>query len=329
MRVGIAGLGKMGRNHLNELRKDGDFDICALYDVKESSEFKEPFFTNLDEFLSQNLDLIIISSPTSSHLDLARKVLPRVKSALIEKPLALNLNEMCEIKNIAAAHANNVAVGFSERFNPAILRLKNELKNEQILSINIRRFSPFPARISDVGILQDLSVHDIDLAGFLSEASFKKCEISTLLKDGREIEALIQIKANFSAQNLTLGENLASNLKSENLAQNLANLGSNLSPNFNPNAINSKNSSLLINLHQSWNCTAKIRKIDLICENAYFEADLNAFKLYKNGITLDLQNESPLFAEHRALFNLAKSGNLGNLASINDAIAAQKCLEQP
>lgn len=330
MRVGIAGLGKMGQNHLRELQKDGNFDICALYDLKKNADFKEPFFVNLDDFLAQNLDILIISSPTNSHLDLAKICLNRVKTALIEKPLALNLAQMQTIKQIAKSHANNVAVGFSERFNPAVLKLKNELKNEKILSINIKRFSPFPSRISDVGILRDLSVHDIDLVGFLSGANITKCEISTLEKDARDVEALIKIEAKFTQndENLALNENLASNLRGENLTRTLANLASNLSPNLSESTTNQANSpKILATLHQSWNCTKKVREISVICENAYFEADLNEFKLCKNGVLLNLEDKSPLFSEHEALLNLAKYGEMGNLASINDAIAVQSCLE--
>ena len=65
MKIGIAGLGKMGTNHLNELRKDNEFKVVALYDLRQNAEFKEPFYTNLDEFLKANLDIVIIATPTS------------------------------------------------------------------------------------------------------------------------------------------------------------------------------------------------------------------------------------------------------------------------
>ncbi len=200
MKIGIAGLGKMGTNHLNELRKDDEFKVAALYDLRQNAEFKEPFYTNLDEFLKANLDIVIIATPTSTHLELAKAILAKVKCALIEKPLAMNLKEMNEIKELAKKHESSVAVGFSERFNPAILALKKELANEKIISINIKRYSPFPARISDVGILQDLSIHDIDLVGFLSGESFVKQGLLSLKKDGREIEAIIALQSGLNSK---------------------------------------------------------------------------------------------------------------------------------
>ena len=281
MKIGIAGLGKMGQNHLNELRKDGEFKVLALYDLKRHTEFNEPFFTDLNEFLKVDLDIVIISSPTSTHLELAKSILPKVHTCLIEKPLALNLNDMNEIKDLAKKHKNNVVIGFSERFNPGILALKNELKNEKIISINIQRYSPFPSRISDVGILQDLSVHDIDLVNFLSGEKFVKQGILSIKKEGREIEAIITLQAE----------------------------------------------QIIASLHQSWNCPFKVRRVNVITQNAFFEADLNDFILRKNNSLIKLQDISPLFAEHKELFNLAKNGEVGRLATIQDAINTQICLE--
>lgn len=271
----------MGTNHLNELRKDSEFELVALYDLYLNEKVNEPFFTNLDEFLKTKLDIAIISSPTSTHLELAKAILPKVKTCLIEKPLALNLEQMNEINRLAKEYGNFVAVGFSERFNPAILALKKELENEKILSINIQRYSPFPSRISDVGILQDLSVHDVDLVSFLSQMQCKRQGILSIKKEGREIEAIISLQ----------------------------------------------NNALIASVHQSWNAALKIRRVSVITQNSFFEANLNDFTLHKNGSLLDLQGESPLYAEHKELLNLAKSGKMGRLATIEDAINAQLCLE--
>lgn len=283
MKIGIAGLGKMGTNHLRELRKDSDFEVVALYDVAKNDEFAEPFFDNIDDFLSADLEVAIIATPTNTHLSLAKAILPKVKCVLIEKPLAMNLAEMNEIKSLVKAHGNIVTVGFSERFNPAILALKKELLGEKIISINIQRYSPNPVRINDVGILQDLSIHDIDLVGFLSGERFTRQGITTIEKDGRAVESII--------------------------------------------ALQGKSRQIIASLHQSWNCVLKIRRVSVVAQNAFFEADLNNFSLQKNGESIEIQGESPLFAEHRELFSVAKFGKIGALATIDDAIDAQSCLE--
>ena len=320
MRVGIAGLGKMGQNHLRELQKDDEFNVVALYDLKKNAEFNEPFFTDLAEFLKANLDIIIISSPTSSHLALAKALLPRVKTALIEKPLAMNLQEMRGIADLAKTHENAVAVGFSERFNPAILALKKALENEKIISINARRYSPLPVRIGDVGILQDLSIHDIDLVGFLSGAKFYNQGLSSIKRDGREIEAMITLES----VNFTCESSLNS---ASNALKRVENSKNSSSAEFCNTKSKENSAKIIASLHQSWNCTQKLRQISVITEKSFFEADLNAFKLYKDGVCVDLDGTSPLFSEHKELLRLAKSGDFGLLADINAAINAQKCLE--
>ncbi|TQR33028.1 gfo/Idh/MocA family oxidoreductase [Campylobacter sp. MIT 99-7217] len=177
MRIGLIGLGRMGKNHLNELSKNENFKEILLYDIAKSQDFAYPFYENLDEFLEQNLDLLIIASPTNTHFDLAKKAFSKVKNILIEKPLALNLTQMKELDELSKTLQINVGVGFSERFNPVIKALKQALKDEKIISINIQRYSSYPQRITDVGVLQDLAVHDLDLLAFLSQSEFKQSKV--------------------------------------------------------------------------------------------------------------------------------------------------------
>ncbi|WP_297193033.1 Gfo/Idh/MocA family oxidoreductase [uncultured Campylobacter sp.] len=192
MNIGIIGLGKMGQNHLKELSKNENFTIRALLDLRIDRDIQYPFFDNIDTFLRTELDCVIISSPTNTHLELAKSCFKKVKTVLIEKPLALNLEQMKELKDCAIKEDVALAVGFSERFNPAVVALKNELKDEKIISINIRRFSTYPLRILDVGILQDLTVHDLDLALFFANKKIEKSELFKLNKkdEKREDEAL-------------------------------------------------------------------------------------------------------------------------------------------
>lgn len=193
MQVGIAGIGKMGQNHLRELESNKAFNIKAIFDLHKDSSFKYPLFNNIDEFLDNKLDIVIIATPTSTHLEVAREVFKRVKIVLVEKPLALNLDEMLEMKSLAKKYNVSVAVGLVERFNPIIIYLKNMLDLNEIISIDIKRFSPYPSRISDCGILQDLGVHDIDLLQFLSSKNIIKSNIKTcFINDkNREDEAII------------------------------------------------------------------------------------------------------------------------------------------
>ncbi|MBT0820362.1 Gfo/Idh/MocA family oxidoreductase [Campylobacter lari] len=177
MKIGLIGLGKMGKNHLRELERNLKVKEIHLYDPFCKDEFKHFLYKNFDDFLKQNLDGVIIATPTHTHLDIALKVFPKIKNVLIEKPLALNVDEILTLNQKARENKVRVGVGFCERFNPAVLTLKEKLLEDEIISINIQRISPYPQRINDVGVLSDLSVHDIDLVRFLSQEQILKANI--------------------------------------------------------------------------------------------------------------------------------------------------------
>lgn len=284
MRIGIAGIGKMGQNHLKELESNPAFSIAAIFDLYKKDNFKYPLFNNIESFLDNKLDVAIIATPTSTHLEVAREVFKKVKVVLVEKPLAMNLEEMLEIKTLAMQYNTIVAVGLVERFNPVVLYLKKLLENEEIVSIDIKRFSPYPSRISDCGILQDLGVHDIDLLQFLSsknivESNIKKCFIND---DVREDEAIISCKLE---------------------------------------------GGIIAGIHQSWNAYHKQRSLIVITKLAVYEADLANFTLFKNGESLQIPLNTPLYGEHKALLKLALENDFNNLADINTAIKLQQILE--
>ncbi|MBM0637661.1 Gfo/Idh/MocA family oxidoreductase [Campylobacter sp. VicNov18] len=283
MTIGIIGLGKMGQNHLNELAKNPHFQINALYDLKQNHTLNYPFFDNLNDFLKQKSDIIIIATPTNSHLELAKEVFAHSKTVLIEKPLALNLEQITAISQLAKKHEVKLAVGFCERFNPAILSLKKDLASQKIISINIQRFSPYPQRITDIGILQDLSVHDLDLLSFLS--------------DQKIIDAKLLAKST---------KNPAMYSESILLCQ-------------------LENS--IATIHQSWNSTQKLRKIHLITQDHFYQADLNDFSLLKDAKSISTPHHTPLFAQHQALLSLATNQS-HHLANANDAYKVQEILER-
>ncbi|EPP8195993.1 Gfo/Idh/MocA family protein [Campylobacter lari] len=195
MKIGLIGLGKMGKNHLRELERNLKVKEIHLYDPFCKDEFKHFLYKNFDDFLKQNLDGVIIATPTHTHLDIALKVFPKIKNVLIEKPLALNIDEILILEQKARENKVRVGVGFCERFNPAVLTLKEKLLEDEIISINIQRISPYPQRINDVGVLSDLSVHDIDLVRFLSQEQILKANIyKSFHHDKFEDEVMISLK---------------------------------------------------------------------------------------------------------------------------------------
>lgn len=171
MNIAIIGLGVMGKNHYTELKKK-DVNLY-LYDIIKPDWLSEndKFYIDLNELLKNKIDGAIVVTPTKFHYEMFCKIYKNIKNILIEKPLSFDLNEALKIKELS--YNNNICIGFCERFNPVSLAYKELAKNECINYANFIRASQKPARISDVGVDLDLSVHDIDLANFFGlKASF-------------------------------------------------------------------------------------------------------------------------------------------------------------
>jgi UDP-N-acetylglucosamine 3-dehydrogenase len=200
LRVGLVGLGVMGKNHLRVLSSLAQVELVGLADplsvkdIPKDSSFG--VFEDYKELMAQNLDYCVIAAPTGFHKEIAIYALNREINCLIEKPVALNFEEAFEIQEVAAEKNLLVGIGHIERYNSAIRELKKRLLAEElgeIYQISIRRQGPFPARIADVGVVKDLATHDIDLAMWLSESKFKDVNAQTAFRSGRLHEDLVSV----------------------------------------------------------------------------------------------------------------------------------------
>ncbi len=178
LRVGLAGLGSMGRNHLRILSSRPDIRLVAIADpvakalapaaaASGAQGFAEP----LAMIEEAELDAVVIAAPTTAHVGLACAAIERGVAVLVEKPLAGTVDEAMQI--VAAARVNGVPVqvGHVERFNPAVLELGRLIEAgwlSSVYSIASRRAGPFPARIRDVGVTVDLATHDVDILSWIA-----------------------------------------------------------------------------------------------------------------------------------------------------------------
>lgn len=169
IRVGVIGVGVMGYNHARVL---GDLPGAQMVGIADPDEGQRGRVSALlgctgvgsvDELIALGVDALVIAAPTHLHHDVALAAIAAGKHVLVEKPIAPSVAEAEAI--VAAAKAKGVAlmVGHVERFNPAVEAVKNAIRGEEILSIGITRVGPFPPRMSNVGVVIDLAVHDIDL----------------------------------------------------------------------------------------------------------------------------------------------------------------------
>src|SRR4051794_2775904 len=178
LRVGLAGLGSMGRNHLRLLGAREDIRLAAVADPVAAvlgsatdqtgaQGFGEPL-AMIDEV---DLDAVVIAAPTTAHVPLAVAAIERGIAVLVEKPLAATVEEGMRIVAAARATGVPVQVGHVERFNPAVLELGRLIAEgwlSSIYSIASRRAGPFPIRIRDVGVTVDLATHDADILSWVA-----------------------------------------------------------------------------------------------------------------------------------------------------------------
>jgi predicted dehydrogenase len=169
IRVGVIGVGVMGYNHARVLGDLPGVQMVGIADPDEAQRGKVAALlgctavASVDELIALGVDALVIAAPTHLHHDVALAAIAAGKHVLVEKPIAPTVAEAEAI--VAAAKAKGVAlmVGHVERFNPAVEAVKNAIRGEEILSIGITRVGPFPPRMSNVGVVIDLAVHDIDL----------------------------------------------------------------------------------------------------------------------------------------------------------------------
>jgi predicted dehydrogenase len=178
VRVGLVGLGAMGRNHLRLLSSRDDARLVAVadpvpdaLDAAASTAGAQPYAEPLAMLAEAELDAVVIASPTTTHRPLALAAIERGIAVLVEKPLAATPAEADELVDAAARSGVPVQVGHVERFNPAVLELGRLLDTgwlSTVYAITSRRAGPFPARIRDVGVTIDLATHDVDILSFVA-----------------------------------------------------------------------------------------------------------------------------------------------------------------
>lgn len=174
LRVGLAGLGTMGRNHLRNLLARDDVTLVAVADpsapARAASVRDAPavhdFGDPLAMLAEERLDALIIATPTTHHHAVASAAIERGLAVLVEKPLAATVEEGRALVEAASANGVLLQVGHIERFNPAVLALGDRLTSgalSRIYSIKTVRGGPLPERIRDTGVGVDLATHDVDI----------------------------------------------------------------------------------------------------------------------------------------------------------------------
>jgi hypothetical protein len=201
LRVGVVGVGVMGSNHARVLAGLPGISLAGVVDPLEAhrtrvSQFTDcPTFASLEQLLAEGIDAVTIAAPTHLHHEIALACIARRIHVLVEKPIASSVQEGRAIVDAAQRAGVTLMAGHVERFNPAVATIKQALAGEDILSIAITRVGPFPPRMSNVGVVIDLAVHDIDLIRWFTESEIVEVQpqLSSAVAEREDI-ALLQFR---------------------------------------------------------------------------------------------------------------------------------------
>src|SRR6184192_2344466 len=166
LRVGVVGVGHIGGNHARIYAELPQAEFIAIFDIDPAraaeiaAKYKAKAAESLNEF-AEMVDAASVAPPTSPHFSVARDLLARGKHLLIEKPITENTAHASELAALAAERRLVLQVGHVERFNPVLGALEKRLTNPRF--IEAHRLSPYPNRSTDIGVVLDLMIHDLEI----------------------------------------------------------------------------------------------------------------------------------------------------------------------
>lgn len=197
IRMGLIGLGSMGRHHARVIRETPGVELVAVADPggdRFGVARDLPVLPDVEALIGAGIEAAMVAVPTIHHEDIALALAAAGVHTIVEKPIAHTVEAG---ERVAAAFdvAGLVgAVGYVERCNPAILEMRRRIRDGQIgevYQISTSRQGPFPARIADVGVVKDLATHDVDLTAWLGGAPYETIAAQVTHRSGRDHEDMV------------------------------------------------------------------------------------------------------------------------------------------
>ena len=214
LKAGVLGAGHLGKIHLRLLNQSQKYELVGFYDAdpknaqKVVDEFGYTYFDSIDALIDV-VDVVDIVTPTLSHYDCAKKAIAKGKHIFIEKPITNTVEEAETIRTLVAEHGVKGQVGHVERFNPAFIAVKDNIDNPMF--IETHRLAEFNPRGTDVPVVLDLMIHDIDIILSVVNSPVKHISASgvSVVSDTPDIaNARIEFKngcvANLTASRISL-----------------------------------------------------------------------------------------------------------------------------
>ncbi|HKN98827.1 MAG TPA: Gfo/Idh/MocA family oxidoreductase [Pseudonocardiaceae bacterium] len=197
LRVGLIGLGMMGRHHARVIREVDGLSLVAVADAigdPHGVAGDLPVLGGVAELIDAGIDMAVCAVPTGMHEEVALALADAGVHTLIEKPIAHSIEAGERLVQAFADRGVIGAVGHIERYNPSLQSLRERMANGdlgEIYQIATRRQGPFPARIADVGVVKDLATHDIDLTAWLAKSEYTSVSAQVTMRSGRPHEDMV------------------------------------------------------------------------------------------------------------------------------------------
>lgn len=225
MKIGVLGVGHLGKVHVKLLKQIPDFDLVGFYDInKETSDFVSQTF-GLKAYdsmaaLIADVDAVDIVTPTPTHFECAQAAVKAGKHVFIEKPVTLTLKESEDLIKLVKEAQVIAQVGHVERFNPAFLSIKEYLNKPQF--IDTQRFAIFNTRGIDVPVVLDLMIHDLDIVLSTIKSPIKRVSASgmSVITNTVDIANARLEFLNGSVANLSVSRIAVENTRKANFFQN-------------------------------------------------------------------------------------------------------------
>jgi len=192
LKIGVFGVGHLGKFHLNNWKEITEVELVGFYDpnddtAKEVSEkYQLPRFLDADALMDA-CDAIDIVAPTNYHFEWCEKAIKKGKHVFVEKPLANTMDEARQLVKLTKESDIKFQVGHVERFNPAFLAIKDMPLNPMF--IEVHRLAQFNPRGTEVSVILDLMIHDIDII------------LSIIKSDVKTISAIVLVPVGVSISN--------------------------------------------------------------------------------------------------------------------------------
>jgi UDP-N-acetylglucosamine 3-dehydrogenase len=200
LRAGLIGLGMMGRHHARVLDSLVGVDFVGICDpVGDTNNMSRgrPIHDSVTDLIACGLDYAIVAVPTIHHFEIAQELAASGIHTMIEKPLSDNSATARKLISDFSKAGIIGAVGHIERYNPALQEARRRLELLGTLyQIVTRRQGPLPTRVTDIGVINDLATHDIDLTTWITGNRYRSVSARTAHRSGRQHEDLVAVVGN-------------------------------------------------------------------------------------------------------------------------------------